>query len=368
MWARPKQQLTQSDAAAAAARVLELFGSFPFEDECDRAGAVAMVITSLLRRLMSAAPIFGIAAPAPGTGKSLIADVNAIIATGRPAAVMSLGDDSAELEKRLGAMLLAGDPLIAIDNVSKPLKSDLLCSVATQSHVKIRVLGVSKTANITTGAVITTTGNNLTPRGDLVRRFCPIRLNARCERPEDRVFDFDPREVALRQRAGLIAAALAIPAAYLRNGSPKLNAKPYGSFPEWDRMVRLPLIYAGLPDPLGGVITLRQSDPDTEAHTAVLQAWYDTFGTAEVTAHKVVSEAANRELSPAGEPGAYVNPALNEAIALASAGRNAPMTSNVLGYWLRSHKDRPIDGLALRHLGERKGVALWSVQPSERGG
>jgi putative DNA primase/helicase len=360
-WQRPKAKPTQADAQAAIEQLREVLASFPFEDDSDLAAAIAVIVSGLQRRVMTSCPIFGINAPTPGTGKSLLADVFSIICTGRPAAVMSIGDDAAELEKRFGAVLIAGDGFINVDNVSIPLKSDLLCSVSTQDEVLIRVLGVSKRTRITTRALIVLTGNNLVVRGDLTRRVCPIRLNAHCEQPEKRVFKRDAKAVALEQRAQLIAAALTIPLGYLADGCPKVGASPYGSFPTWDRMVRFPLIWAGLPDPLGAVQGLRDGDPDLECHTAMLQAWSSAFGSRAVSAQDAVSAALDRFAGSDSGAGRLVHPDLNEAMQLA-IGRAGNITSRSLGAWLRQHKDRPVAGLVFRAGPVRRGIGQWLVE------
>ena len=66
-------------------------------------------------------------APAAGTGKSLLVDLVSILLTGQPAPVISAEIDDAEFEKRLGACLMAGDPIISLDNCVKPL-DHALCS------------------------------------------------------------------------------------------------------------------------------------------------------------------------------------------------------------------------------------------------
>src|SRR5262245_6710637 len=65
-------------------------------------------------------------APAAGTGKSLLVDVAAILATGRLTPVISQGCSEEELEKRLGAALLAGDVVVSIDNCEHELQSVFL--------------------------------------------------------------------------------------------------------------------------------------------------------------------------------------------------------------------------------------------------
>lgn len=359
----PKAKPTQKAAQNAVRELRHAVETFPFVDDEDVAAALAMILSGIQRRVLPACPIFGIGAPTPGTGKSLLADVVSIICTGRPAAVMSIGDDGAELEKRLGAVLLAGDGFVAIDNVSQPLRSDLLCSVTTQPEIMVRVLGVSKRAKIATRTLITVTGNNLVFRGDLTRRVAPVRLDARTDRPEELEFNRDPRAFALQNRAALVSAALTIVKAYHWAGRPAVEGKPYGSFEVWDQMIRRPLIWAGLADPLSAVHGLRDKDPDREAHDAVLTAWFESFGEQPQTAAAVVREAQNRYVEGDQEAGRLTNQGLHDAIDLAVGRRGGQITSLGLGYWLRSHADRPTAGLVLRQVGTNPGkVALWAVE------
>jgi hypothetical protein len=59
----------------------------------------------------------------------LLVDVAAMLASGGPASVMDFGRDPVEAGKRLDAMMLCGDPLIAIDNVEAPLEGAVLCQM-----------------------------------------------------------------------------------------------------------------------------------------------------------------------------------------------------------------------------------------------
>ncbi|WP_292482028.1 hypothetical protein, partial [Mesorhizobium sp.] len=54
--------------------------------------------------------------------------------------------------------------------------------------------------------------------GDLNRRTIQIRLDAQCQRPEERRFEFDAIDLALRRRPELVAAALTVERAYLSAG------------------------------------------------------------------------------------------------------------------------------------------------------
>ena len=162
---RPSDKPTRKEAANAASKLLALFNSFPFVDAADRSAMLAALLTSIQRRLLPAAPLMAITAPTPGTGKTLLCETLAIVATARRASVLSLGHDDAESEKRLAGVLLAGDAVISVDNIERPLKGDLLCQVATQQFVRLRPLGGSGMLNVPTHSLIVATGNNLAIRG-----------------------------------------------------------------------------------------------------------------------------------------------------------------------------------------------------------
>ena len=61
---------------------------------------------------------------------------------------MAAGRNEEETEKRLGAALLAGQPIINIDNVNGDLGGDALCQIVERPVVEIRILGKSELARI----------------------------------------------------------------------------------------------------------------------------------------------------------------------------------------------------------------------------
>ena len=172
--------------------------------------ALSALLTILDRRSMSAAPLHAFTSPAAGTGKSLLVDVAAVLAINQPMPVISQGRTEEELEKRLGAALLAGDIAIALDNCDDPLQSTFLCQALTQQRLNIRVLGASKNVETPVNAAMYATGNNLTIVGDLTRRTIVCSLDAHCERPELRTFGGNMLETVRVDRGRLVAAALTV--------------------------------------------------------------------------------------------------------------------------------------------------------------
>lgn len=358
-WSAPPAKPTRADAKAALAMLLDLVKDFPFVADEDRAAVVAGIITGLLRRVLPAAPLLAVTAPTPGTGKTLIAETFAIIATGRRASVLSLGHDDAEAEKRLAGVLLAGDAVIALDNIERPLKGDLLCQVTTQQFVRLRPLGASGMLSIPTHALMVATGNNLAIVGDLKRRVALIRMDSGQERPEQRTFSRDHLEDVFARRGELIRAALTLPLAYLAAGAPAIEGMhPLGGFEQWDRMVRRPLAWLGLPDPLKASESLREEDPDFEAMRLLLGAWRDMFGDEPMTAAEIVAVGM-------GEGGFDTftkeqRGTLKDALQLVCVEK---VNARRLGYWLRRHKDRIVDGMQVRQAGAdgHAKVARWVV-------
>ncbi|GAB1394905.1 hypothetical protein MASR1M60_30690 [Rhodocyclaceae bacterium] len=196
-------------------------------------------------------------------------------------------------------------------------------------------------------------------RGDLKRRTAMIRLDARSERPERRHFEKDHLHEVIAQRGRLIADGLSVVLGYLAAGQPAIEVFSYGGFEQWDRLVRRPLIWLGMPDPLLTAEALRESDPDLEDARLILGAWFGVV---------YPSGAAKTSLEIL-EMGSDANPDLKEALLTICGVKEKPNTRR-LGNWLRAHRDRivtvKIDDvdrqLQLQHAGQdRKGFAQWRV-------
>ena len=337
--------------------LLDLIREFPLIGYEDRAAVLAGIITGLVRRILPSAPMIAITAPTAGTGKTLLGDTFSIIASYRRASVLSLGHDDAEAEKRLAGVLLAGDACILIDNIDRPLKGDLLCQVLSQPSVRLWPLGASGMVSIPTHALMVATGNNLAIVGDLKRRVALIRMDAGTERPEQRTFKRDHLADVFARRGELIRAALTIPLAYLAAGAPAIEGlHPLGGFEAWDRLVRRPLVWLGLPDPLIASEGLREQDPDLESMRQLFAAWREAIGDKAVTAAEVVAEGMATKYMSSDR----LHPELYDGLQLVCSEK--PNTRR-LGYWLRAHRDRIVDGLQLKPArpdGHAK-VGRWQV-------
>jgi putative DNA primase/helicase len=278
----------RDDAVSSLALLIGLLRGFPFVAEPDQAVALSLIVSAVIRGALGMVPVHAFTAPAPGTGKSYLADVTSAIISGRFCPVITLGHTEEELEKRLGAMLLAGYPIISLDNVSSGLAGDALCQVAERPLVRIRILGKSETPECEFRGIITANGNNLTIEGDMTRRAVVGKLDANMERPEEREFGFDPVRQILADRGSYVAAAMTVVRAYLAAGQPG-KLRPLASYGAWSDLVRSALVWLGCADPIETMKEARDSDPMLTTLRTVLEFWRAVFGEEGRTAQQVAA-------------------------------------------------------------------------------
>lgn len=75
-------------------------------------------------------------------------------------------------------------------------------------------------AKVSTRVTWILTGNNMQVHGDLIRRILPIDLDAKMERPEDRIFERDAVAQVLAHRRDYLTAGLMILRHYAQDGYP----------------------------------------------------------------------------------------------------------------------------------------------------
>jgi hypothetical protein len=349
-WSAPGR--SRAGAEAALTLLQHHLRHYPWATAADKSVAIAMLVTAVMRCVLDAAPGIAVDAPAAGTGKSLLVDVAAILATGTRAPVMDFGRDPDEASKRLDGMLLAGDPIIAIDNVEAPLEGSTLCQTLTQPTRRVRPLGASTMVTVPCSALIVATANNVVICGDLVRRMLTCRLDANVERPEQRKFDQDLLAETIAQRRELVAACQTIVAAYL--ASERIQIGALGSFDEWSRSVRAALVWLGMSDPVDVMERTRTADPRVEALTAVLTSIRRTFGNDTTTVAEMISRAER-------------DAELRDALSMVALRRGV-LDANALGHWLRNRRDARVGTLRLERTQGRAHTVRWSVSDGGHGG
>ena len=342
------------DAQAALSLLESPLSSFPFVGEAHRSVALSGILTPVARPSLPTAPMHAMDAPTAGTGKSALVDIASMIVTGHRAAVISQGNNEAELEKRLGASLIAGDALISIDNCERPLGGETLCQALTQERIKVRILGQSKYVEAPTKAVFFATGNNLVMVGDMCRRALKCSLDAGLERPERRQFSSDPIKTIAANRERYVEAAITVLRAFEVAGRPK-QARSLGGFEDWSSRVRDCLIWLGRADPCETMEEIRSVDPAQEELRATMEQWASLIGDQRLSVRSVINLADERR----GD--GYKNADFREAL-LSVAGAGGAISGRRLGKWLGRNKGRIIDGQRFVPDGLLQGFQLWKLE------
>jgi putative DNA primase/helicase len=340
---------SQDDALTAIGYLDEmLLEEFPFVDEVDRAVALSAFLTAFERQVIKTAPLHGFSSPDAGTGKSLLVDLISILRNGELAPVIAQGRNDDELDKRLGTALISGDGIISLDNCGREVESDFLCQALTQTRLKIRLLGHSRQLDVPIATTFFATGNNLVVASDLTRRTLLCRLDAKVERPETRIFKRNVIETAYEKRGELVQAILTILRAW-QVTKQSVNTEPMGSFEDWSRRVRSPLIWLGYADPCDSIQKVRENDPRRDALTIVLEQWALVLGkTGSYTVQQVITRAIS-------------NSDLFGAIATVAATEHGTLSNDKLGRWLKKNDGRIAGKLKLKTTGKTYGFPLWQV-------
>lgn len=355
---------SKDDADLANELLTDFLKSFPFSGRGasgdaaqSLAAATAAVLTAIERPILPHAPGFGISAPTPGSGKSYLADVISVIATGRTAPAVGQQLDPAELEKTLIAAVLDGETLICIDNATRPIGGDFLCRFLTQERVSARILGHSKIAKISTATTLLATGNNLRIAGDLTRRVLLIHLDAELERPEARAFESQPLHEARERRPDLLSAALTLIRFGIQRRDPSPPSTALAGFETWSLLCREPLLAVGHADPVATMEVARDVDYELERETQLLAAWRAAFSDEPATVAAAIAlgnEAAEDELdTPRAD--------LRDALRAMAATRSGHINARRMGHALHALEGRPIAGLRFERRGLRSKVVLWAV-------
>lgn len=354
---------SRKDALASLALLDDLLTEFPFVDDVAKAVALSAIISPVVRGAFPVAPMHVARAPVAGSGKSFLFDVVAAIAIGQRMPVMAAGRNEEETEKRLGAALLAGQPLISLDNVNGELKGDALCQIIERPIVDIRILGKSERVRIETkGTTTYCTGNNVTLFGDLCRRAITITLDPQLERPELRQFRGSPVEKVLADRGAYIAACLTICRAYIVAGRPN-KAQKLASFEGWSNTPRSALLWLGKADPVASMEVARAEDPELIELGAFLQAFAKDIGVG-VENCSTMKDLVDRATEKTGD-GAFRSVDLHAAVrGVVNVRRD--IDARGVGNWARAKKGRIVGGFCLANKLNSHGASLWWVE--KRGG
>lgn len=316
---------TQADAFQARDELLEVVQDFPFESEHNKSAWLSMVLTYFARpSIDGATPLFLVDANVRGSGKSLLAQLAAIIMTGRDAATMGWSRDDVENKKALTAIFVSGDPVILFDNVDCEIGGAALNRALTSTTWDDRILGETrKTGRMSVSSLLMATSNNATFGRDTVRRVIHISLKSPHEHPEDRT---DLRQPKIRQwvrenRPRLVRAALTILRAY-HIARPELNLPPMAEYIEWTEKIRAPIVWLGMTDPLvTQKILSATGDRDASELGSLMDAMLYVAPNGEWATASVMLQRAEQGTADIADHGTWDGRPLREALCEHCPGR-----------------------------------------------
>ena len=358
-----------TDITEAAELLLGIIRDFPFKDAAHQAAAVAGMLTPFARFAYDGpTPLTLIDGNAPGVGKGLLADVITHPFAGRSLARMSQPRGDEEMRKRIGAIALAGELQVLIDNINGPLGCSSLDAALTATTWNDRVLGRSEmTGEVPLLAAWFATANNAILAGDTLRRTVHVRLETDLERPEERTGFTHPDLLGWLQksRGEVVKAILTILRGYFAAGAPDQKLPPWGSFEGWSGVVRNAVVWAGLCDPGETRTELReQGDQATQVLRLLIDGWCEVdpgrLGITVSEALRRITDMDNRAASSA-VPFDYPCPTMRNAlIELGKDGRYASAKS--LGMKLHHLRGRIIGGKFFDRVNKERTGALWVIR------
>ena len=219
----------------------------------------------------------------------------------------------------------------------------------TAEQISDRILGVSKTAAVSTRTLFTGSGNNVGPIRDLLRRVVTIHLDPRVETPATLSYSGDPVATVRADRGRYVMAVMTIIQAWRHAGEPRSdcsNIATYGG--AWSDYCRHPLLWLGLPDPATALLEQIRHDPDADSLKGLMAAWYAAFGSSPTTVRKAVDSTT------------FGHPNLLDAMREFPVEERGEINRSKLGWLLKKNANRIVGGFEFQKA-EADGRTAWSV-------
>lgn len=355
---------TVEDAKAAVGVLLDVVGDFPFVNDAHKSAWLAALLSPLSRYMHEGnIPLVVIQANDRRVGKSKLATIIGMIVTGKMPATMTHVANGEEERKRIGTILMAGYPVVLIDNVESQFGTGGNMNALITSRVYMdRKLGENAALRAENNATWIVNGKNMTLAPDMAQRSLHIRLQCDEEKPELRDgFKYPNLERHVQEhRAELLGAALIILRGYVVAGMPAQNLSAWGSFESWSNLIRGALVWAGLPDPaLTREELEEEADTELSFEVGLIEGWDEGLRHFEMPDGMTASEMLKR----LDQNDSSVCPILREALVTITPPRMTLPTPKKLGYELSKVKRKVRNGLSIEPVGSGKDALRWVVVP-----
>ena len=341
---------TPDAARAALVSLEELLTEFHFVAAYDKAAALSAIFTAVVRPSLPHAPGFHVRAPVFGSGKTYLCELIGAFAGPGGNAKVSYPTTSEEATKVILSLLLTSPAVIEFDDMDTDwIPHGTIKRMLTAEQITDRILGVSKTATVSTRTLLLGSGNNVGPIRDLLRRVLTIHIDPRCATPATMTYKGFPVDRVRQHRGVYVAAVLTIIQAWRKAGKPRAAADSivtYGG--AWSDYCRYPLMWLGQPDPATALLKQVRHDPDGEALSGLITEWRAVFGSTATTVRKAVEAAQGSQLN------------LLDAMREFPVEERGEINRSKLGWLLKKNANRIVGGYEFQKA-EADGRTAWRV-------
>jgi hypothetical protein len=339
------------EAARSALALLEsLLTEFHFVSTADKAAALSAMFTAVVRPSLPYAPAFHVRAPVFGSGKTYLCELIGAFAGPGGNAKVSYPTTSEEATKVVLSLLLTSPACVEFDDMDTDwLPHGTIKRMLTAETITDRILGVSKTATVSTRTLFLGSGNNVGPIRDLLRRVLTIHVDPRCPTPATMSYRNAPVTMVRQNRSDYVLAVLTIILAWRQAGAPRANVDNIVTYDgAWSDYCRHPLTWLGHTDPATALLTQIRHDPDGDALLSLMSEWHDVFGSSPTTVRKAVERAI------------FNHPSLLDAMREFPVEERGEINRSKLGWLLKKNANRIVAGLEFQKA-EADGRVAWRV-------
>ena len=280
--------------------IFDILVDFPFHEKEDKINFISLLLTPLIRpAIVGNVPMFLIKASLARTGKTKLAEeVVGGIYQGSHTPAMQLTGSEDERDKRILSLLLGGDTIVHIDNVSAYLDSPSLASLVTAKKYRGRLLGSSKVVDINVNFTIIATGNNPQATNEIVKRCIPITLQPETDHPELRS-DFahpDIFQYILDRRHEIYCSMIGMVERWKKEGR-KAGKARMGGFEAWVSVMGGILEANGFKKWLSNwKAFVHASDPEGEDLRDFAKIWFNEYHDMAVQSNQLYDIAEDNDL------------------------------------------------------------------------
>ena len=341
---------TVASAQAALVLLEDLLNEFHFVAATDKAAALSAIFTAVVRPSLPYAPGFHARAPVFGSGKTYLCELIGAFAGPAGNAKVSYPTTSEEATKVILSLLLTSPAVIEFDDMDTDwIPHGTIKRMLTAEQITDRILGVSKTATVSTRTLFLGSGNNVGPIRDLLRRVLTIHIDPRCATPATMTYRGFPVEKVRKNRGKYVAAVLTIILAWRKAGMPRAAVDSIVTFGgAWSDYCRYPLMWLGQPDPATALLEQVRHDPDGDALSGLMKEWRTVFDSTPTTVRKAVETAI------------YHQPNLLDAMRELPVEERGEINRSKLGWLLKKNANRIVGGFEFQQA-EADGRTAWRV-------